>query len=279
LNYNTRANAEDSIALGSNTTAAGARSIAANNSTKANAADSIAVGSATIVDGARSIATNNGSKAVGEDSIATGLNTIAEGARSITAGVGSKTSKYKYGTTSTLSYHAVAIGNATEANYDEAFALGDHSIANHKASVAEGNRTKTGAHYQHVFGQFNEPISTDVLTVGWGSSDTNRKNIMNLSNTGLLKTSGGLESSKLRIHGDQSKSEDAFIEVLSDKNNSGSNFHKSTIDITADYIHLSSYQEMYYGSLHLDSYDVSLFGPNIIIGANHCTDTYKISDK
>jgi hypothetical protein len=291
--FQTTANGDNSAALGINTVSTGYHSLAVGNLSQAKGNQSLATGDntqaignssisggyGTTATGLRSVALNNGSKAIGEDSIATGLNTIAEGARSITAGVESKTSQYKYGTTNTPSYHAVAIGNGTEANYDEALALGDHSIANHKASVAEGNRTKTGAHYQHVFGQFNDPISTDVLTVGWGSSDSDRKNIMNLSNTGLLKTSGGLESNKLRIYGDQSKSEDAFIKVLSNRNASGSDMYRSLIDVTGDYIHLSSFQEMYTGGLYLNSYDVSLYGPSVEISAQHTYKYYNIFDK
>lgn len=128
--------------------------------------------------GNHSLAINNGCIAEGEHSFAAGFTTKAYGNRSATFGVNTETSKYRYGTTDKLSYHAMAIGNGTKAQCDQALAMGDSTEANHNSSVSEGYHTITGAPYQHVFGKYNKVVD-GYIVVGDGTS-SERKNIFEL---------------------------------------------------------------------------------------------------
>ena len=111
----------------------------------------------------------------------------------------------------TTGTNSSAIGNDTTASGNYSHAEGDKSVAAGEASHAEGSYNtayETGAHvegfhnttcgleYQHVQGKYcvdyyeNNEGSTYVDVVGWGTSDSARKNISALDTSGNLRLKG-----------------------------------------------------------------------------------------
>ncbi|WP_343610773.1 hypothetical protein [Chryseobacterium oranimense] len=129
---------ENSLAIGINTIASAANSIALGNTTKAEANNSTALGWNTVASGLRSSAFGQGTSASGENSTAFGLNTTASGARSTAFG----------NATTASGANAFALGWNTLARGDRAFsagqdndAIGNNSVAIGMSAVARGNRS------------------------------------------------------------------------------------------------------------------------------------------
>ena len=57
---------------------------------------------------------------------------------------------------------------------------------------AFGNNLTAGADNQLIFGKYNEPKSADVIEIGYGTSSNNKKNLLELTNTGNLTTTGSI---------------------------------------------------------------------------------------
>lgn len=70
-----------------------------------------------------------------------------------------------------------AEGETTRANGLDSHAEGSNTIANNSYSHAEGQGTQTNATGQHVQGKYNITNADCAHIVGWGSSDTDRRNI------------------------------------------------------------------------------------------------------
>ena len=115
-------------------------------------------------------------KANMRNSHAEGFNTTADGVVSHAEGTGT-----------------IASGIASHAEGHDTKAIGQHShtegwktTANNLCSHTEGIGTVASSDYQHVQGKYNveDSNSTYADIVGWGSTDTYRKNIFALSKSG-----------------------------------------------------------------------------------------------
>lgn len=67
----------------------------------------------------------------------------------------------------------------------------------HSYNSLFGYGLKTSANYQHLFGRWNETLTSAVEIVGWGSSDSARKNIRTLSTSGNEVLAGTIEATGL----------------------------------------------------------------------------------
>ena len=71
-----------------------------------------------------------------------------------------------------------------------AFSEGINSIAEGYASFAGGEGSKAGYDNQFVIGKYNDNKITSLFEIGYGDSDDNRVNLLELSKTGILKVNG-----------------------------------------------------------------------------------------
>lgn len=79
---------------------------------------------------------------------------------------------------------SVAIGYDNTNTGNSSFVVGNSNSVTHNNSVALGQGLKSGAQNQTILGKFNTPSTTDIFTIGYGTSDTDRKNIFTISNKG-----------------------------------------------------------------------------------------------
>ena len=154
--------------------------------TRANGSE---IGNYSLAEGKRITAKGYCSHAEGIDtkanlqySHAEGSNTTADGVASHAEGTGTIAS----GTAS----HAE--GHDTEAKGQHSHTEGWKTTANNLCSHAEGIGTVASSDYQHVQGKYNvdDSNSTYADIVGWGSTDTSRRNIFALSTNGDGRYSG-----------------------------------------------------------------------------------------
>ena len=118
-----------------------------------------------------------GTVASGGYSHAEGYNCISSGTRSHAEGYNTKASNAG---SHSEGYYTTASGNfGTHAE-------GYNTIASGNASHAQGWGTKASSDYQHVEGKYNVEDTGDtyVHIVGWGESDTARKNIHTIDTSG-----------------------------------------------------------------------------------------------
>lgn len=71
-----------------------------------------------------------------------------------------------------------------------AHAEGYYTKALHEGSHVEGHYTESARTYQHVQGQWNDPDSKKIHIVGWGTSNTDRKNIHTIDTYGNAAFAG-----------------------------------------------------------------------------------------
>ena len=88
--------------------------------------------------------------------------------------------------------NAFAIGNNTVAGGKFSIAGGTESNTSFENSVAIGDHVNTSANNQVVFGTYNEKNTNAALIIGGGSSST-RKNILEVSKAGDIKAAGKLD--------------------------------------------------------------------------------------
>lgn len=79
---------------------------------------------------------------------------------------------------------SVAIGYDNTNTGNSSFVVGNSNSVTHNNSVALGQGLKSNAQNQTILGKFNTPSTTDIFTIGYGTSDTDRKNIFTISNKG-----------------------------------------------------------------------------------------------
>ena len=105
-----------------------------------------------------------------------------------------------YNTTASRAY-SHAEGQETEASASAAHAEGSLSVASGINSHAEGYGTIANQFAQHVFGNYNvednpeDANEYNVEIVGWGSTDSDRKNIRTLDTSGNMTIAGRLTQS------------------------------------------------------------------------------------
>lgn len=124
--------------------------------------DTVASGEASHSSGKNTNATAKAAHAEGEHTTASGEQAHAEGWNTTASGGA-----------------AHAEGGDTKAIGDRSHSEGSESEAKKYASHAEGLYTKANSEAQHVQGKYNEEDTKDKFAdiVGWGESDTQRKNI------------------------------------------------------------------------------------------------------
>ena len=198
--YNCCAAGNYSHAEGEKTLASGVRSHAEGQGTTASGNRSHAEGYNTMSDGINSHAEGYSTTASGEYSHAEGYSTTASGNKSHAEGNNT--------TASAANTHAE--GSKTQATKQNAhaegyntIASGDHSHAEGHTSTASGKCTHCGGNYstasgdysfahgynvnatnanEVAFGKFNSTSDDTLFSVGCGSSDTKRKNAMEIKN-------------------------------------------------------------------------------------------------
>ena len=141
----------------------------------------------------------------GVSSTAEGYNTTASRAYSHAEGRETEASHiaaHAEGTSSVASgINSHAEGNQTEASGTNSHAEGQGTVASGANSHAEGLSTIANQFAQHVFGQYNVEDNPkyeneyNVEVVGWGSTDSDRKNIRTLDQSGNMTIAGTLTQS------------------------------------------------------------------------------------
>ena len=160
------ASGQYSVASGYFSVASGYYSVASSIFSTASGAYSVSSGNASMASGAYSVASGNASVASGASSVASSIYSTASGAYSVASG-----------------YSSVASGIFSVASGDYSVASGYTSVAKHNHSKVYATSGISGADYQTVLGRDNAETSGAVV-VGWGTSDTARKNIFVLDTNG-----------------------------------------------------------------------------------------------
>lgn len=161
--------------------------------------NNVASGQYSHAEGYITTAAGDQSHAEGGYSCANGIATHAEGQETKASGFCSHAEGYgseatedadyahaegKYTVASKAAAHAE--GSETTAAGDNSHAEGYNTIASGNASHSEGWGTKASSDYQHVEGKYNVEDASDTYAhiVGWGTSDTARKNIHTIDTNG-----------------------------------------------------------------------------------------------
>lgn len=110
-----------------------------------------------------------------------GLGSHSEGYNTTASGLASHSEGWNT-TASGPSSHSE--GYNTTASGAESHSEGSDTLASGGYSHAEGYGTIASGTAQHVFGQYNVSDESNVEIAGWGTGDTNRKNIRTLSRAG-----------------------------------------------------------------------------------------------
>lgn len=224
-----------SLAEGSGTKASGIRSHSEGTKTEASGQDSHSTGRNTVASGQVSFAGGDGSiasgfisyargykaKASGSNSYAEGVNTQAKAYVSHTEGqnsIADTTAQYSHvegldGIAYGQAAHVQGVRCVVSKGATGAHASGIDSVASGGASHAMGQGCKTQRGAQTVVGQFNTPKSDRMFIVGGGSSDSDRKNLFEVSASGLvIAPQGKLAIGATVITEDQLKALLALIE-------------------------------------------------------------------
>jgi hypothetical protein len=182
--------------------AEGVNTTASNQCAHAEGRDTTASGEISHAEGFRSQATANISHAEGNAAIASGECAHAEGRDTIASGYVSHTEGQGSNASGTAAH---AEGYYTKATNSIAHAEGQNTTASGQGSHAEGFETIAASFYQHVQGKYNIQDSENKYAhiVGWGSSDTDRKNIHTLDTDG-----NGWFSGKLSQEGQPTSNKD-----------------------------------------------------------------------
>ena len=163
-----------------------------------------AEGRITVASGVDSHAEGNGTIASGVTSHAEGYNTVVLGNYSHAEGsITHASGNYSHAE----GYNCTASGDTTHAEGREtqATAIYSHSEgyltqAKGNCSHAEGQGTIANRNNQHVQGKFNVPDTDNyVHIVGWGNSDTDRKNIHTIDTQGNAEYTGSVKATDFLV--------------------------------------------------------------------------------
>ena len=112
--------------------------------------------------GTKSVSLGNNNQALGVDSFSVGASNVSKETRSNTMGQGNT------------------------ANSKRSFAGGLNTNVIGDETIAYGNNLKTNSHQSAAFGKFNEGDATAVLSVGYGTDENSRKDILKMNRYGEL---------------------------------------------------------------------------------------------
>lgn len=203
--YQTKAEGSYSHAEGNATTASGANShtegiytIASGEYSHAEGASSVASGKSSHAEGQSAVASGENSHAEGRTTTASGTYSHAEG--QTTKAIGNVSHAEGYGTKAEGEY-SHAEGNGSVASGGRSHAEGHYTVASGSFSHAEGFYTEANAAYQHVQGKFNVEDTENKYAhiVGWGTSDTARKNIHTLDTAGNAWFAGSVFAANIPV--------------------------------------------------------------------------------
>lgn len=186
-------------AEGNNTTASGGYSHAEGVDTVASGYGAHAEGTGSVASGEMSHAEGNTAKAYAKNSHAEGLSTTTGSSTDADSAGDGAHAEGRY--TKAIGQAAHAEGNSTEASGAHSHAEGTNSKATASRSHAEGFATIASIDSQHVQGKYNVEDSSAAHIVGWGTSDSSRKNIHTISTTGNAWFAGNVSvgSDKQRL--------------------------------------------------------------------------------
>lgn len=213
------ASGEMSLAFGESTVASGSRAFAGGNKSQALKPNSFAYGLTSIAEGNHSFAVGHTTHTYGESSFAEGQLTSASGVASHAEGYNTQAmGKYSHaggkGTIASGDHsfaagegsiaegnRAFAIGNSTKATAPNSFAHGLRAVASGNHSFATGQETIASGYAQLVHGQYNVADTENKYAhiVGWGTSDTNRKNIHTLDTSGNAWFAGSVFAANIPV--------------------------------------------------------------------------------
>ena len=142
--------------------------------------NSVAVGSGTSAVGENSVAVGTSTMANGDSSTAIGDNVVANGTAAIAMG-------YRSAANGTA---AIATGHHTAAKGEAATAMGNITIADGNFSTTMGSGTHATTENSLAIGIYNDPQPNDLFEVGNGTDDNNRSNALTLDSTGKLTVAG-----------------------------------------------------------------------------------------
>jgi hypothetical protein len=192
---NTTASGTSAHSEGATTEATGDYSHAEGQSSRSTGVSSHSEGVGSNATGQASHAEGDHANAVGEGSHSEGSYSYSYGPASHAEGRGTKAglsdnasagdgahAEGRY--TKATGQAAHAEGNSTEASGAHSHAEGTNSKATAARTHAEGFATIATIDSQHVQGKYNAEDSTAAHIVGWGTSDSDRKNIHTLSTHG-----------------------------------------------------------------------------------------------
>ena len=207
--HGTEASGSRSHAEGDYTTASGEASHAEGDHTLASGNRSHAEGKSSLAEGEASHAEGKDTKSQGETAHAEGYQTTALGAKShiegtstlaVSSTTSAKSNEEIINTWDSYKF-ALAKGDASHVEGKDNLALGTISHAEGYKNIAlgngshvEGQGTIAKGSYMHVQGQFNKSTEGYAHVVGWGDSDSDRKDIHRLNTSGDAWYAGKLYS-------------------------------------------------------------------------------------
>lgn len=150
----------------------------------------IVIGTCSVAEGSGTTASGICSHAEGTGTIANGNHSHAEGDGTIASGNDSHAEGY---VTIASGNHSHAEGNRTTASGTCSHAEGSGTTANGAASHTEGAFTIAYNTYEHAGGRYNSSTSGNssstgatIFSIGIGTSDSDRKNAIEVTQTGAL---------------------------------------------------------------------------------------------
>ena len=204
----TTASGQASHAEGGKSTASGKRAHAEGYNT-------VSSGNSSHAEGYETNATGPNSHTEGQDTTATAGQAHAEGHETTASGVASHAEGYQSKASEQYSH---AEGRETTAGHPCSHAEGVSSAAYGAGAHAEGYGTKTLNNGEHAEGQYNLPVDGKTLsTIGIGTSNSNRKNAIEVWNNGNIYIYGLGNYDGTNSKGDDTKTLVDVINAFSGK--------------------------------------------------------------
>lgn len=150
------------------------------------------------------VAGGSNNRALGKDAFSAGSDNISNGSKAITLGdenyanysaiAAGKRNK-------ALNKYDIALGYKNEVNAWAGFAAGESNVVKHSDSAAIGRNLKTHNSNELVTGRYNlsTPEKEVALSVGVGTSDSNRKDAMTVYKDGTTKMLGDIYSGSTNV--------------------------------------------------------------------------------
>ena len=93
--------------------------------------------------------------------------------------------------------YSVAIGYETQAKKPYTLVGGIHSVANGQSSLSFGDNTLTSNENEIAFGKYNKSNESTLFSIGNGTDEENRSNIIEILNDGTTALDGNFKSNKI----------------------------------------------------------------------------------